>query len=157
MTFHYTKGQQTFDVSEMAVRDSSALKKFWTTFKTAINTNDKAKLSSLCEFPFYCRPCIDDSTLKDNNHITIKVSKKLLLESQYKVFFDNRLKNMVNKFRDFRIHIFNPTFNDKTRHSGFTFSYTLVAPSKTWEGSQGFIYIRRIKGEYKITGIDTIP
>ena len=137
MTSYYSSGQQTFDVSERAMLDSSALKRFWTEFKIAINTNDKAKLSSLCEFPLYCRPCIDDSTLKNNNYTTIKVSMKLFLESQYKVFFENRLKTEMNKFQDFRIHIFNPTFTTKNKHTGFTFSYTLVAPSKTWKDLGG--------------------
>lgn len=157
MISHSSSGQQIVDASEMPMLDSSALKRFWTAFKTAINTNDKAKLSSLCEFPFYCRPCIDDSTLKDNNHTTIKVSKDLFLESQYAVFLGNRLKNEVNKFQDFSIPVFTPYFNDKNKHAGFTFSYTLVAPSEKWEGSRGVIYIRKIKGKYKITGIDTVP
>jgi hypothetical protein len=37
------------------------------------------------------------------------------------------------------------------------FSYTIVAPSKTWEGLQGFIYLSKKSGKFKITGIDTVP
>ncbi|MGH2647319.1 MAG: hypothetical protein ACRDE8_07115, partial [Ginsengibacter sp.] len=94
-------GQDTNLDTKLSLQDSSLLNNFWKDFKTAINTCDKIKLATLCKFPFYCRPCIADTTLKDNNHITIKVTKNLYSESQYKLFFDKPMKHEVNKHRTF--------------------------------------------------------
>ena len=151
-------GQDTEIDRTISIQDSILLRNFWTDFSTAIKKNDKDKLATLCEFPFYCHPCIDDTTLKHNDHITIKVTKKLFYESQYKEFFDKPIKSEVEKHKIFETYIFYPAFDNKSRRDGFMFSYTIVAPSKTWEGLQGFIYLsKRKSGKYKITGIDTVP
>jgi len=141
----------------ISFQDSILLRNFWTDLTSAINTNDKNRLAALCEFPFYCRPCIDDTTLKNNDHVTIKVTKQLFYQSQYKEFFDKPVRDEVEKHKSFDKYFFHPSFNDKNKRNGFMFSYTIVAPSKTWEGLQGFIYLRKVKGQYKITGIDTVP
>ena len=142
----------------ISFKDSILLHNFWTDFKSAITKKDKDKLATLCEFPFYCSPCIDDTTLKINDHITIKVTKKLFYESQYKEFFDKPIKSEVEKHKTFETYIFYPAFDNKNRRDGFMFSYTIVAPSKSWEGLQGFIYLgKRKSGKYKITGIGTVP
>ncbi|MEN9548794.1 MAG: hypothetical protein RIR12_1385 [Bacteroidota bacterium] len=151
-------GQDSEIDRRISIQDSILLRNFWTDFSTAIKENDKDKLSTLCEFPFYCHPCIDDTTLKHNDHLTIKVTKKIFYESQYKVFFDKHIKSEVEKHRTFETYIFHPTFDNKNIRDGFMFSYTIIAPSKTWEGLQGFIYLsKRKSGKYKITGIDTVP
>jgi hypothetical protein len=152
-------GQDTNLGRNLSLQDSILLNNFWTIFKKAVNANDKAKIATLCKFPFYCRPCIDDTTLKDNNHVTIKVTKSLYNDSQYKIFLDKHIKNEVNKHVKFDTYIFIPTFDDRNRIEkiGFKFSYTIVAPSKNWEGLQGFIFLGKIDGKYKITGIDTVP
>jgi len=77
----------------ISFQDSILLSNFWADFTNAIKINDKDKLASLCEFPFYCHPCIDDTSLKNNDHIIIKVTKKLFYESQYKVFFAKPLRD----------------------------------------------------------------
>src|SRR5690348_18379110 len=53
----YIYGQDTNLDTKLSLQDSSLLNNFWTNFKSAINTNDKMKLATLCKFPFYCRPC----------------------------------------------------------------------------------------------------
>ena len=75
------------------------------------------------------------------------------------MFFDKPIKDEVNKHKTFDSYIFIPTFDDRDRAQqvGFKFSYTIVAPSKNWEGLQGFIFLEKIEGKYKITGIDTVP
>ncbi len=113
---------------------------------------NKDKLATLCEFPFYCRPCIDDTTLKKNEHVTIKVKKKLFYESQYNEFFDKPIRSEVEKHKIFETYIFYPNIYDKNKRDGFMFSYTIVAPSITWEGLQGFIYLSKKSGKFKITG-----
>jgi len=138
-------------------QDSVMLDKFWTELKVAINTNDKAKLATLCDFSFYCRPCIDDTTLKKNNHVTIKVTKALFYESQYKLFYDKPFKDKVNSYDSFKLSFFYPAYDDNGRQSGFSFSYAILAPSERYEGIQGFVYVDKVKGQYKITGIDTVP
>jgi hypothetical protein len=138
-------------------QDSILLRNFWTDFTEAIESNDKDKLATLCAFPFYCRPCIDDTTLQENDHVTIKVTKTLFYISQYKVFFKNPIKDEVEKHKYFQNVRFYQVFDDKNRSNGFMFSYTIVPPSKIWEGSQGFIYLNKTDGKFKITGMDKVP
>ena len=107
-------------------------------------------------FPFIA-VLVSTIHLKHNDHITIKVTKKLFYESQYKEFFDKPIRNKVEQHKTFETYIFYPAFDDKNKRGGFMFSYTIVAPSKKWEGLQGFIYISKKSGKYKITGIDTVP
>lgn len=154
---HSSYGQDTSLDRTISFQDSMLLRNFWTDFANAIKRHDKDKLATLCEFPFYCRPCIDDTTLENNDHVTIKVTKKLFYESQYKEFFDKKIKDEVEKHQKFEINIFYPAFDDKNEPNGFMFSYTIIAPSKKWEGSQGFIYVRKKGNKFKITGIDTVP
>jgi len=142
---------------KLSLQDSILLKNFWTEFKVAINANDKSKLAALCKFPFYCTPCIDDTTLKNNNHITIKVTKELFIDSQYKLFFDKPIKDEVNKHEQFDAFIFFPVLDTKNKVTQFKFPYTIVAPSKNGEGLEGFIFLDKIDDEYKITAIDTVP
>ena len=150
-------GQNTNIDRKISLQDSILLRNFWTDFKSSIFKKDKDKLATLCEFPFYCSPCIDDTTLKNNDHVTIKVTKKLFYESQYKEFFDKPVKDEVEKHKIFETYIFYPAFDNKNRRDGFMFSYTIIAPSKTLEGLQGFIYLSKKSGKFKITGIDTVP
>ncbi len=150
-------GQEVSIDRTISLQDSILLRNFWIDFTNAINKNDKDKLATLCEFPFYCHPCIDDTTLNPNDHITIKVTKKLFFESQYKEFFDNPVRDEVEKHKIFETYIFYPTLDDKNKRNGFMFSYTIVAPSKKREGLQGFIYLAKKNGKFKITGIDTVP
>lgn len=154
LTFY---GQGEIIDRTISLQDSILLRSFWAEFKSAIIKKDKDKLATLCLFPFYCRPCIDDKTLKNNDHVTIKITKKIFYESQYKEFFDSPIRDKVEKDKIFDPDIFYPTFDDKNKRNGFMFSYTIVAPSKTWEGLQGFVYIVKRNGKYKITGIDTVP
>jgi len=150
-------GQDTNIDRTISFQDSILLNNFWTDFSSAIKTRNKEKLATLCEFPFYCSPCIDDTTIKNNNHVTIKVTKKLFFETVYKEFYDKPIKSEVDSHPKFEAYIFYPAFDNKNKRDGFMFSYTIVAPSKTWEGLQGFIYISKKSGKYKITGIDTVP
>jgi hypothetical protein len=153
---HQTYGQGSKD-EKMSHQDSILLRSFWTEFKSAIISNDKNKLAKLCEFPFYCSPCTNDTTLKDNDQVTIKVTEKLFYESQYKVFFDKPIRKEVEKQITFDVHLFRSTLDDRNKPNGFMYPYAIISPSNKWEGSQGFIYLRKIDGNYKVTGIDAVP
>lgn len=147
-------GQNSILISKISFQDSILLNDFWTNFKNAINENDKEKLATLCAFPFNCRPCIDDTSLKVNDQVTIKVTKKLFVKSQYKIFFEEPIKNEVKKHNQIVALL---SFEDKNVPNGYMFSYTIIAPSKDWEGLQGFVFLQKIRNRYKITGIDTVP
>jgi hypothetical protein len=150
-------GQNINLVKPISLKDSILLRNFWTDFKNAVIKKDKVRLAKLCKFPFYCSPCIDYVRLKQNDQITVKVTEAIFLESQYKLFFDQLIKAELEKYKDFSRGIFNVAYADNHKPNGFSFSYTIVPPSNTWEGSQGFIYLRKINGTLKITGIDTVP
>ncbi|HMU11165.1 MAG TPA: hypothetical protein PKC54_14235, partial [Ferruginibacter sp.] len=123
-------GQYSNLDTTISFQDSILLCNFWTDFKRAIDEKSNDKLAALCEFPFYCRPCIDDTTLKNNDHTVIKVTKKLFYESQYKVFFSKPIKDLIEKYQKFETYIFHPTFDNKFKRNGFMLTYTIVAPSK---------------------------
>lgn len=152
-----TYGQKVSMGEKISFQDSILLRSFWADFTNAILKNDTTKLAALCEFPFYCSPCINDSTLKDNDHVTIKVTKKLFYESQYKVFFDKPIRDEIEKYKTPAPGIFHPVYYNKNKPDGFMFFYTIIAPSKKGEGSQGFIYLSKKNGKFKISGIDTVP
>jgi hypothetical protein len=149
-------GQDTSYDRTLSRQDSMLLSNFWAEFAYAIRAADKDKLAALCEFPFYCRPCIDYTALKDCDLVTVKVSRKMLLESQYRLFFDKPIRAVVEKHPIFE-NIFYPAYDDKNKRDGFMFFYTRIAPSVRGEGSQGFIFLRNIGGKYEITGLDLVP
>ena len=140
-------------------KDSILLVHFLTDFKTAIRGKNQIALSRLINFSFHCTPCINDSTLKVNDDGDApKVSEKLFFQSQYKLFFDGRMERSLNRYNDLGTGIFKRFYNiEDNKEYGFFFPYTITPPSSHWEGSQGFIYVSKIKGKYKITSIDMIP
>ena len=140
-----TFGQDLSNDDKISFKDSILLREFWTDFKSAINAYDKAKLATLCQIPFYCSPCTEDTTLEINDHVTIKVTETLFNESQYKLFFDKPIRDEVEKQNGFNINIFFRAYDDKLRPRGFSFSYDINPFSETWKGLQGIIYLDKIK------------
>jgi len=136
--------------------DSIALDNFWNSFRNSIQQRDKQKLASLFKFPFYCHQCLDYVHANDSYNATVKVSKKLFLDSVYKLFFDipglNKLTS--NIWSD---TIFLHKIEEKNVKSSWTFSYAIIALTKEYEGTQGFVYLRKRKGKYIIDGLDTVP
>jgi hypothetical protein len=137
--------------------DSIALHKFWNLFRNAINSHDKSKLAALCDFPLYCAPCMNDSNVDPMDPQPVKLTKKSFLENYFTVLLDKTIVLKVNKHPAFSNSTFYPAFDGKGKQIGFMFLYTLVAPSKKGEGSQGVIEVSKIKGTYKIAAISTIP
>ena len=145
-------------------KDSILLARFWYRFKKAVNDEDKNAIASICKFPFYCRPCISDTSVTHKinyNAHTVKVTKNLFEESQYKVFFSNHVKIEINRHKNFDLYIFHRTRNNYDKYDGFEFSYILIEPSNNlshWtEGAQGFIELKKNNNEYLIDGIDEVP
>ena len=92
-------------------QDKTLLRNFWKEFRSVIISKDKNQLATLCEFPFYCRPCIDNPPFKGRNLVTIKVTKKLFYESQYKVFFKKPIEKLIEEHKAFDPNIFFPTYD----------------------------------------------
>ena len=91
-------GQMSYcDKTKISKADRKLIEQFWTDFKKAVNTENKAKLSSLIKFSFSCDYCILDST-KGRNYDYLKVTRKLFDKKQYKIFFDTKLKKTINKY-----------------------------------------------------------
>ncbi|BAP32956.1 FAD-dependent pyridine nucleotide-disulphide oxidoreductase [Chryseobacterium sp. StRB126] len=150
-------GQAGNSAHGISTQDKILLQEFWKDFADAVIRNDKAKLETLCEFPFYCRPCLDYLKSKNSNLVTVKVAKELFYKEHYKIFFEKELKAEVRKHQKFTIQFFHPYFNEEMKQHGISFLYTLVPPSEHWEGTQGMITLRKTEGKFKITGIDVIP
>lgn len=150
-------GQVTDAGTAVSQKDSIALNTFWNAFRDAINSHDRSKLAALCNFPLYCAPCMNDSNVDPMDPQPVKLTKKSFLENYCTVLLDKRIASEVNKHPDFNNATFDPAFDGKGKQIGYMFVYTLVAPSKKGEGSQGVIDLKKIKGKYKIAGIGTIP
>jgi len=132
-------------------KDSLLLINFWGDFQTGIINKDKVLLSTICDFPFYCRPCVDHTQSKNEIDPTVKVTKKLFLDNEYKIFFEDPLKGEIVRFKEQR------QMPILLSEGHFMLVYTIVKPSPEWEGAQGYIYIKKIAGKFKITGIEIIP
>ena len=156
-----TKGQ-TVKNNFITQKDSILLVQFWQGFKKAINELNKIELSKYFSFPFYCSPCLDYSTIKDSMHldnppVTLKVTRKIFGESAYKLFFEIPARNKLTKNLWDQEFIFTPAINDQNKKDGFQFSFALVPPSKTSEGSQAFVYLKKRNGKLVIVSVDHIP
>jgi hypothetical protein len=150
-----TFSQIRFNAS-ISKADSLSIELFWNTFRTSIQQKDKQKLASLFKFPFYCHQCLDYVQANDSYNATVKVSKQLLLDSVYKLFFDIPILNKLTSTIWSDTIYFHKIDENKVK-SEWAFSYAIIAPTKEYEGSQGFIYIRKRKGKYVIDGLDTVP
>ena len=75
-------------------KDSCYLTNFGKDFKKSIKHRDKADLTQLFKFPFYCSPCKDYVASTDSFNATVKVTKKLFQDSVFKLFYD--LPNEIN-------------------------------------------------------------
>lgn len=136
--------------------DSISIEVFWKSFRSSVQHKDKQKLASLFKFPFYCHQCIDYVQANDEYDATVIVSKKIFLDSVYKLFFDiPTLNKRTARIWTDTILFHKP--NDNQTKGGWIFSYAIIAPSKEYEGIQGFIYIRKQNGRYIIDGLDTVP
>ena len=142
-----------FDKSKLTAADKKLLTQFWTDFKSAINSKNKIKLSSLVKFPFNCDYCIVDTT-KDKDYDYLKVTKNFFDKGQYKIFFDQKLKKTVNRNVSL-LEILFVAFENKKYF--YNFSYASVEPSKEWEGQQHFFSLNKINGKYFITSAWTVP
>ena len=156
LTFSNCFCQQECDSTNLQ-KDKVPLQKFWTTFQKAINKNNKAKLASLCRFPFNCDYCILDST-KSSDKPYHKVTKAAFDKSQYQIFFTSRLVKEVNKHNlPQDLFIFQPYFNTVDKKCSYSFSYIAVDENAQHPGMQHFFDIQKIKGQFKIISVWTVP
>lgn len=156
LTFGNSFCEQKCDSSNLQA-DKILLQKFWTRFKKAINNNDKAKLASLCRFPFNCDYCILDSTKSSDNPYH-KVTKAAFDKSQYQIFFTKRLVKEVNKHKlPQDLFIFQPYFNTIDKKCSYSFSCIALDENVQHSGMQHFFDIQEFKGQFKIISAWTVP
>ena len=157
-----TANGQTVKNDRISQKDSILLLQFWQGFKKSVDEHNKIELSKYFSFPFYCSPCLDYSTIKDsidldNPPVTLKVTRKIFGASAYKLFFEIPTRNKLTKKLWVKDFVFMPVINDQNENDGFQFSFALVPPSKKWEGSQAFVYLKKRNGKFVIIGVDHIP
>ena len=149
-------GQSSYcDKAKISKADKKLIEQFWAGFKKAVNTKDKIKLSSLIKFSFNCDYCIvGRANNKQNNYV--KVTKKLFDKNQYKIFFEPKLKNTINKY-SILFDILSITSDGTGKNCSLNFGYGSIGPSKDWEGQQHFFSLDKINGKFLITSAWTIP
>lgn len=149
-------GQTSYcDTSTISVADKILIEQFWIGFKNAVNAEDKLKLETFINFPFNCDYCIPGSG-KEPNDDFFTVTKKLYNENQYKIFFDPKLKQTINKYSNL-VDILSFTYDDTGKKCSLNFGYVSVEPSKDWEGQQRFFSLDKIHGKFLITSAWTVP
>jgi hypothetical protein len=149
--------QQKCDSISLSQEDKVLLQNFWMDFKYAVNNKDKAKLSSLCRFPFICDYCILD-TNRPNDKPYIKVSKNSFDQSQYKIFFAERLIKEINRHNlPQDIFIFQPYYNTIDKKCSYSFSYVAIEENAQHPGRQHLFDIQNVNGRFKIISAWTIP
>lgn len=113
------------------------------------------KLSFLIKFSLNCDYCIAGlANYKQNNYL--KVTKKLFDKNKYKIFFEPKLKNTINKY-PILFDILSITSDGTGKNYSFNFGYAAVEPSKDLEGQQYFLSLDKINGKFLITSAWTIP
>jgi len=148
--------QQTCDSINLQ-SDKVGLQKFWTAFKDAVNNKDKAKLASLCRFPFTCDYCILDSN-KQRSRPYIMVTKATFDRSQYQIFFSDRLIKEINKHNlPQDLFIFKPYLNTIDKKCSYSFQYIASEENAQHPGTQHFFDIQKIDGQFKIISAWTLP
>lgn len=138
-------------------QDSVLLRNFWGDFTKAIKNKDKTKLTELCKFPFYCRPCLDYLPAKDTIPETILVTSESYQKELFKLFFEDPLRGEIGRKEKFNLGLFREAFDDRREKNGFWFGYFIVPPYDNREGIQGIIYLKKKHNRYKIVGIDVVP
>jgi hypothetical protein len=150
-------GQEKCDVSKMSQQDKSILEKFWVNLKIALNAKDKVKLSTLINFPFNCDYCIIDS-LHLSDEPFIKVAKKQFDTKQFKIFFEKKLVDYVNKYQLPKdISILTTHYNTVDKKCSFSFRYIAITENKQHPGRTEWFDIEKLNGEFKITSTWTLP
>jgi hypothetical protein len=137
--------------------DKVLLQNFWTAFKDAVNNKDKAKLESLCRFPFTCDYCILDSN-KQRSKPYIKVTKAMFDRSQYQIFFADRLVIETTKHNlPQDLFIFQPYFNTFDKKCSYSFQYIAREENAQHPGMQHWFDIQNENGQFKIISAWTLP
>jgi len=149
-------GQTSYcDTSTISAADKILIEQFWIGFKNAVNAEDKLKLETFINLPFNCDYCIPGSG-KETNVDLLKVTKKSFDQNQYKIFFDPKLKQTINKYSNL-VDILSFTYDDTGKKCSLNFGYVSVEPSKDWEGQQHFFSLDKIHGKFLITSVWTVP
>lgn len=151
----YGHSQISFN-SFISANDSLQVLRFWEIFSKSIEKRDRIKLEKVFQFPFDCPQCKD--YLQDNGTYreTITVSRKLFRDSVCQMFFDIPFLTRNNQLAWERGITFYPS-NYKSNRTALMFSYQIMAPSATYEGMQGYIYISKRKGRYLISRLTVVP
>lgn len=148
-------GQQKSDLPILSRQDSLLLTSFWNNFTTAVHARSKGKLAALCDFPFTCQQCVDDTNFGNVDAAYITVTKETFNAGLYNVFLENKLAAFImQKSMPHDLAIFSANSGTK---GGYLFSYITHVGDSTHAGQQVSIYVRKTQGKYKISGTDIIP
>ena len=150
-------GQKKCDITKTSQEDKTLLKNFWEEFKEALNAKNKEKLSKVVKFPFNCDRCII-YTSQPSDEPSIRITKKQFDKNQYKIFFENKLINMVNKYhlpKDF--FIFSSDYNTLNKQCSYSFNYISLMETKQHPGRQEWFDVQKINGRFKIISTWTLP
>lgn len=142
--------------SFISADDSLQVLRFREIFSKSIEKRDKSKLEKVFQFPFDCPQCKDYLQGNEACRETITVSRKQFRDSVCQMFFDIPYLTRNNQLTREKGISFFPS-NYKSNTTELMFSYEIIAPSATYEGMQGYIYIAKRKGRYLITRLTVVP
>jgi hypothetical protein len=150
-------GQKGLKLSNIPKQDRIPLNVFWSSFTSALRSDNKNKLSTLIQFPFTYDQCILDTSNRKDLLYT-KVTRKQFDLNLYKIFFVPKFIQLINncKYSD---DIFEPVADTDTsreyKNHAYSFGYMTVEPTKQQNGHQEWFLINKINGQYKIISVES--
>lgn len=133
--------------------EKKLIAEFWTTFKQAINSQDKLELAALIYFPFNCDYC---GPVNPASHFYPPVTKTEFDQKFYAIFFDPKLVKTANETKELT-DVLDIAKNENGSDGGFMFSYVSIEQSEDRPEQRHSFFIAKIKGKYVITSVWTYP
>ncbi|MBY0349052.1 MAG: hypothetical protein K2W79_12400 [Hydrotalea flava] len=137
-------------LSDLPQGDTIALNNLWGKLRRAVNSKKKSELSKFFNFPFYCAPINADN--KDS--ATVLVTKKMFLNKYYEILLLENFTDLVTHNRISEVLV--GDLQDDAS-CAYSVSFPLAKSSKKSEGLQVFMTFKKIKSQYKIISIWTVP
>lgn len=137
--------------------DSVLLNVFWKELSSTVDRANKDRMVTFFHFPFYCRPCVDDTSLDRTNNITVHVTKAMFRKSVAEFLIKGPFGEAILQNRVVAVKNRKTAQDDSQQPGDLIFTYRITAPHPPFEGKQGWLSVGKRKGKFQITGIHIIP
>lgn len=141
--------QDTCNLSILSSEEKRQLNSFYLEFKEAINSQNKAMLCKLYNFPFNCTLCSPNSEKPFES-----ITREMFLQFGYKFFMTENFVNFVNK-NDIKQILHADKQDDGS--CGYSFGVPIRLATQNNGGLHCFVTLKKIKDVYKIASVWSVP